>query len=81
MSYFVYIVECSDHTFYTGIAKDVQRRIEEHNYSNKGAKYTRVRRPVKLLHVEEFENRSQASKREFEIKQMSKTAKIALLLS
>ncbi len=79
MSYFVYILECSDHTYYTGIAKDVQKRLNEHNSSTKGAKYTKARRPVKLLHVEHFENRSSACKREYAIKQLTREQKIALI--
>ena len=47
--YYVYIVKCSDETLYTGIATELDRRIEEHNGSDKGAKYTRVRRPVTLV--------------------------------
>jgi len=78
MSYFVYILECSDKTLYTGIAKDINRRLDEHNNSAKGAKYTRARRPVKLLYVEEFEDRSSACKREYAIKQLSREAKITL---
>ena len=66
--YYVYIVECTDTTLYTGIAKDLERRVTEHNESDKGAKYTRVRRPVKLVYSEEHIDRSSASKREYEIK-------------
>jgi putative endonuclease len=79
MSYFVYIVKCSDETLYTGIAKDIEKRLCEHNSSDKGAKYTRTRRPVKLLHVEKLEDRSSASKREYEIKKMNRAAKLKLL--
>lgn len=79
MSYFVYILECSDQTLYTGIAKDVNKRLDEHNNSSKGAKYTRARRPVKLLHVEEAEDRSSACKREYAIKKLSREEKITLL--
>jgi putative endonuclease len=79
MSYFVYILECSDKTYYTGIAKDVYKRVDEHNNSNKGAKYTKARRPVKLLHVEIYEDRSSASKREFAIKQLTRVQKTKLL--
>ena len=81
MSYFVYILECSDESYYTGIAKDVYKRLYEHNNSAKGAKYTRVRRPVKLLHVEEFVDRSTACKREYAIKKLSRKQKIELLTS
>ncbi|MCF6205707.1 MAG: GIY-YIG nuclease family protein [Sulfurovum sp.] len=66
--YYVYMLECADGTLYTGIATDVKRRVEEHNHSDKGAKYTRSRRPVKLVYQEAFEDRSSASKREYHIK-------------
>ncbi len=79
MSYFVYILECSDKTLYTGIATDVQRRLGEHNNSDKGAKYTKIRRPLKLLYSEESENRSSASKREYEIKKLSREKKLELI--
>ena len=79
MSYYVYILECSDKTLYTGIATDVERRLDEHNNSDKGAKYTRVRRPLKLVYSEESENRSSASKREYEIKQLSREKKLELI--
>ena len=48
VSYFIYVLECSDGSLYTGITKDIVKRLEEHNTSNKGAKYTKARRPVKL---------------------------------
>ena len=80
MTYFVYIVECADNTLYTGIATELERRIEEHNSSDKGAKYTRVRRPVKLVYHETYPNRSTASKREYAIKKrMSRKEKLALI--
>ena len=79
MSYSVYIVKCSDNTLYTGIAKDVTKRLDEHNNSSKGAKYTKARRPVTLLHVEEFEDRSSASKREYAIKQLTRSEKLLLI--
>ncbi len=81
MSYFVYMVRCSDDTLYTGIATDVQRRLEEHNNSPKGAKYTRVRRPVELVYTQELEDRSSACKREYEIKQLKREEKLRLLES
>jgi len=78
--YYVYIVECADSTLYTGIATDLKRRIDEHNSSDKGAKYTRVRRPVTLVHSEEYPDRSSASKREYEIKKkMSRAQKLKLI--
>ena len=78
--YYVYIVECADKTLYTGIATELERRVEEHNNSEKGAKYTRVRRPVKLVYSEEYPDRSTASKREYEIKKkMNRVQKLALI--
>jgi len=79
MSYFVYIVECNDKTLYTGIATDIKRRIDEHNSSDKGAKYTKIRRPVKLLYSEKLNGRSDASKREYAIKKLSREKKLQLI--
>lgn len=81
MSYFVYILECNDGSLYTGITKDVDKRLEEHNNSDKGAKYTKARRPVKLLYQEASSDRSNASKREYAIKKLSRTQKLALINS
>lgn len=79
MAYFIYILKCSDETLYTGIATDVNRRVDEHNNSVKGAKYTKIRRPVELVYSEESENRSSASKREYEIKKLSRKQKLELV--
>lgn len=79
--HFIYIVECSDGTFYTGYAKNVERRVKEHNNSLKGAKYTRSRRPVTLRYVESFETRSDACKREAAIKKMKREQKEQLILN
>ncbi|BAF72085.1 GIY-YIG nuclease family protein [Sulfurovum sp. NBC37-1] len=79
--YFVYMLECADGTLYTGIATDLERRLDEHNHSSKGAKYTRTRRPVKLVYTEEYSDRSTASKREYEIKKkMSRKDKLHLVV-
>ena len=78
--YYVYIVKCSDETLYTGIATELERRVEEHNGSDKGAKYTRVRRPVTLVYSEEYPDRSTASKREYEIKKkMNRVEKLLMI--
>ncbi|MCD6172802.1 MAG: GIY-YIG nuclease family protein [Sulfurimonas sp.] len=79
MSYFVYILKCFDDTLYTGITTDINRRLDEHNTSDKGAKYTKVRRPVKLVYSEESQNRSFACKREYEIKQLKREDKLRLI--
>lgn len=72
--HYVYIVECSDGTLYTGYTTDVDRRVEEHN-EGEGAKYTRGRTPVEVVHVEEYETRSDAMSREAEIKSLSREEK------
>lgn len=77
--YHVYIVVCADTTYYAGIAKDIQKRIDEHNHSDKGAKYTKARRPVTLVYTEVHINRSAASKREYAIKKMKRTEKERLI--
>ena len=77
--YAVYIVRCADDTYYTGIAKDVKKRLEEHNTSAKGAKYTMARRPVTLVYEEPCEDRSSASKREYAIKRLKRIQKVALI--
>jgi putative endonuclease len=79
MSYFVYILECSDGSLYTGITKDLVKRLEEHNTSSKGAKYTKARRPVKLVYKESSLDRSSASKREYAIKKLTRLKKLQLI--
>ena len=76
--YLLYILQCSDHTLYTGITTNLERRIKEHNSSKLGAKYTKIRRPVKLVFSQEFENRSEASKEESRIKKLSRQQKFEL---
>lgn len=77
--WYTYMVRCADNTLYTGITTDLCRRVEEHNTSDKGAKYTRSRRPVKLVYSETFPDRSQAASREFALKKMPLKKKRALL--
>ncbi len=77
MSWFVYILKCADNTLYTGISTDCERRLAQHNLG-KGAKYTRNRLPAVLVYSEPAENRSVASKREYEIKQLTRKQKITL---
>ena len=78
MSFYVYMVMCADDTLYTGIATDIERRIRVHN-DGKGAKYTRSRLPVNLVYSELFDTKSEALKREYEIKKWSRTEKDALI--
>jgi len=75
-SWYVYILKCADNTLYTGITTDIERRINQHNNDNKlGAKYTRVRRPVKIVHQEKLASRSLAGKREAAIKKLKRVDK------
>jgi len=76
----VYIVECSDHTLYTGVATNMNTRLAEHN-AGRGAKYTRTRLPVTLVYSEEAEDRSAALRREYAIKRMRTAAKRNLVSS
>jgi putative endonuclease len=73
------MLKCSDDTLYTGITTDLKRRVDEHNNSSKGAKYTRIRRPIELVYSESFEDKSSASKREYEIKKLSRIKKLGLI--
>ena len=73
----VYIVRCRDGTLYTGIARDLDKRIAEHNSEAGGARYTRPRRPVKLVYSEQAPSRSEALKREYEIKRLPRAKKEA----
>jgi len=75
----VYILRCADDTLYTGVTIDLTRRISEHNESLKGAKYTRVRRPVSLVYSETFESRSSACVREAAIKKLTRDEKSRLI--
>ncbi|MCH3965336.1 MAG: GIY-YIG nuclease family protein [Clostridium sp.] len=77
---YIYILKCSDGTLYTGYTNNIKRRIEAHN-SGKGAKYTRGRRPVKLVYFEQYTTKQDALRREYEIKHLSRTEKIRLLQS
>jgi putative endonuclease len=79
--WFVYVVECSDGSLYTGITTNLKRRISEHNSSKKGAKYTKSRQPVELIYFETASNRSEATMREINIKKLSKKNKIQLIIS
>ena len=78
ISWSVYILRCADGTLYTGIAPDVEKRLQKHN-EGKGAKYTRGRTPVTLVYQEELPNRAEASKREYQIKQLSRAEKLAMI--
>lgn len=76
--HYVYILRCGDETLYTGYTTDIERRVEEHR-SGTGAKYTRGRGPFELVHVEEYQTRSAAMSREYEIKQLARETKEQLI--
>lgn len=76
---YCYIVECADGTLYTGWTTDPKRRVDMHN-KGLGARYTKMRRPVKLVHVEKMPDRLSAMKRERDIKKMSRSQKIKLFV-
>lgn len=78
MMYYVYILQCSDGSFYTGYTNDLNNRLNVHN-KGRGAKYTRCRLPVKLIYHETYETKSEALKREYGIKKLSRTEKIKLI--
>ena len=75
---YTYIVECKDGSLYTGWTNHLEKRIQAHNEGN-GAKYTKSRRPVKLVYFEEYETKEEAMKREYAIKQLSKKRKDQLI--
>ncbi len=77
--WFVYILRCSDNTLYTGVARDPEKRLQQHNHGNKGAKYTRARRPVELVYQESAKDRSAAQQREYRIRQLSAAQKRELI--
>ena len=78
--WYVYIVQCADGTYYTGITTDLDRRLNEHNVCNKkGAKYTRTRRPVELIVYREVDSRSAALSLEAKVKKLPRARKIDYL--
>ena len=79
MSFYCYIVECADGTYYTGWTVDPERRVAIHN-KGRGARYTRMRGPVRLVYLEELPDKKSAMKRELAIKRMSRGGKLKLVL-
>ena len=79
MSYFTYILRCSDDSFYTGSTNDIEKRLHEHNNLKSWAHYTKIRRPVELVYHEVFETMSEARKREYVIKQLTRKEKMILI--
>lgn len=78
MPWFVYIIQCRDRTLYAGVAKDVNKRVREHNTTNR-CRYTRPRKPVTLMYQESCENYNKARKREAQIKNFNRKQKLDLI--
>ncbi len=78
MKWYVYILKCSDDSLYTGITKDINKRVDRHN-KGRGAKYVLGKRPVTLMHKERFGNLANAMKREREIKSWGREKKLRLI--
>ncbi len=76
--YYVYLIECRDGTLYTGITTDVKRRFKEHS-SGRGGAYTQAKKVKKLLYTEEYKTRSEALKREAQVKNWRREKKLALV--
>ncbi len=79
MSHFVYILKCADDSLYVGCTNDLERRIKQHNSSKQGAHYTKIRRPVALVHSETFSTLGEARSREAEIKTWPRKKKLDLI--
>ena len=77
--WWMYVARCSDNTLYTGITTDTSRRINEHNRTKKGARYTRSRRPVKLIYEIELDSQSSALRSEIRFKKLSRSEKIQVI--
>lgn len=78
-SWYVYIIQATDGSLYTGITTDIQRRFNEHLSGKQGAKYFQGRTPQKIVYMEDGHNRSSASKREAEIKKLRREQKLQLV--
>ena len=78
-SWMMYVVQCADGSLYTGITTNIQRRILEHNFGMKGAKYTRSRRPVELVFSIPCENHSIAAKNEAKFKKLTRSQKLRII--
>jgi len=77
--YYLYILKCADKTLYTGITLDLARRLKEHNFSKLGAKYTRARRPVKLVYSKKFRSRGTALRAEAKLKNLTRAEKLKII--
>ncbi|MBI2463032.1 MAG: GIY-YIG nuclease family protein [Candidatus Spechtbacteria bacterium] len=79
MPFIVYILKCKDGTLYVGCTNNLEKRIKEHNESKRGAHYTKIRRPIVLVHSEQYATLNEARKREAEMKRWSREEKLKLI--
>jgi predicted GIY-YIG superfamily endonuclease len=79
MEHYVYILKCSDRTLYTGYTNNLDKRVFAHNNLKTGARYTKARRPVKMVYSQKYRTKSEAMKRENTIKGMSRDGKLKLI--
>jgi len=73
--WYLYVLRCNDNTLYAGVTTDIRRRLKEHNHTSRGAKYTKPRRPVNIVHWRRFKDRGSAQRAEYEFKQLTKKQK------
>jgi putative endonuclease len=78
-TWYVYLLRCKDNSLYAGITTDINRRLHQHNHTKLGAKYTRAKRPVTLVFLEAASDKSTASKREYQIRKLTKLNKEELV--
>lgn len=81
MNFTAYILECADKTLYIGATNDIEKRVHRHNHLKSGARYTKARRPVKVVYQETFSTFNEALKREYSLKQLTRSEKLALIES
>lgn len=79
MSFAVYILKCNDGTLYTGSTNDIRKRVHRHNHLKSGARYTKARRPVRLVYFETCKTFKEARQREYLIKSLTREEKLGLL--
>ncbi|PIT93026.1 MAG: hypothetical protein COU06_02075 [Candidatus Harrisonbacteria bacterium CG10_big_fil_rev_8_21_14_0_10_38_8] len=79
MSYFTYILQCSDGTLYTGSTNNLEKRLKQHNKLKSGAHYTKIRRPVTLKYLETYKTPREAKQREYQLKTLSREVKLKLI--
>ncbi|HKZ94797.1 MAG TPA: GIY-YIG nuclease family protein [Candidatus Bathyarchaeia archaeon] len=77
MPYYVYVIQCDDGSFYTGYSKNLDKRVKLHT-NGKGARYLKIHKPLRVVHVEEFDSRAEAMRRERKIKLLSHVQKLKL---